>query len=456
MTIALNTPPRPRDGYPLLGDLPRFAADQLGYPADAMRRYGDIVELNLAGRRTWLVGDMDALEQILVRDHQKFIKTPFIWHRIRAVFGSGLLSSDGDLWQHQRRIAAPHFAPRRVQDYDTLIVSLARKAVDRWQADEIFDIHPEMMNLMLRIVLGTVFDADAESEVKIMERALTQLLEEMAFRFRRPVMVPDWVPLPSNRRYLKAIGEIDGVVERLLKVRRDNGTQGRSDYLSSLLEASDVEGKPLSPQQIRDEAVTVLLAGHETTALTMTWALYLLARHPEIQSRVVAEVRTLLGDRSATSADMQGLSLTHGVILESMRLYPAGWVFGREATEDCEIAGYHCPKGTTIMILPWVLHRDSRYYENADRFDPDRWLAGLAQRLPRYGFIPFGGGPRICIGNSLAMLETTLSLATILQHGSLEWAGSKTVDPYPSATLVPQGPVNVVFHPDRQGTTRVS
>jgi cytochrome P450 len=440
----------------LLGDLPRFAGDQLGYPADAMQSHGDIVELNLAGRRTWLVGDMDALEQILVRDHKKFIKTPFIWHRIRAVFGSGLLSSDGDLWQHQRRIAAPHFTPRRVQDYDALIVSLARKAVDQWAADEVFDVHPEMMNLMLRIVLGTMFDADAESEVKIMERALTQLLEEMAFRFRRPVMVPDWVPLPSNRRYLEAIGEIDGVVERLLKERRENGTEGRTDYLSSLLDARDAEGQPLSPQQVRDEAVTTLLAGHETTALTMTWAFYLLARHPEIQSRVAAEIRTVLGDRNATGADMQDLRLTHGVILESMRLYPAGWVFGREATEDCEIAGYHCPRGTTIMILPWVLHRDSRYYENADKFDPDRWLTGLAQRLPRYAFIPFGGGPRICIGNSLALLETTLSLATILQRGTLEWAGTKPVSPYPSATLVPQGPVNVVFRPGTESATRAS
>jgi cytochrome P450 len=153
---------------------------------------------------------------------------------------------------------------------------------------------------------------------------------------------------------------------------------------------------------------------------------------------------------------MQDLRLTHGVILESMRLYPAGWVFGREATEDCEIAGYHCPGGTTIMILPWVLHRDSRYYENADMFDPDRWLTGLAQQLPRYAFIPFGGGPRICIGNSLALLETTLSLATVLQRGTLEWAGTKPVSPYPSATLVPQGPVNVVFRPGTESATRAS
>ena len=438
-------PPRPDDGLPLLGSLPAFAGDQLGYPVTATRKYGDIVDMNLAGWRTWLVSDMDALEQILVRDHAKFIKPPLIWRQITAVFGKGLLSSDGKLWQHQRRIAAPHFTPRVVQGYDTLIVSLARKAVDRWQDDATFDIHPQMMNLMLRIVTRTMFDADAESEVEIMEDALNRLLEEMSYRFRRPVLIPDWVPLPSNRRYLKALAEIDGVVDRLVKERRKQGTEGRSDYLSSLINSHDEDGQPLSHKQIRDEAVTVLLAGHETTALTMSWAFYLLARHPDIQAKVIDEIASELGTRDACNADLPRLKLTQAVILESQRLYPAGWMFGREATEDCEIKGYFCPKGTQILIAPWVLHRDPRYYEDPEAFRPERWLDGLAQRLPRYAFLPFGGGPRICVGHSLAMLETTLSLATILQGGSFEWRGDRPVEPYPSATLIPQGGVHVAF-----------
>lgn len=442
-------PPRPDDGLPLLGSLPAFAGDQLGYPVRATRKYGDIVDMNLAGWRTWLVSDMDALEQILVRDHTKFIKTPLIWRQITAVFGQGLLSSDGDLWQHQRRLAAPHFTPRRVQDYDALIVSLARKAVDRWQDDTTFDVHPHMMNLMFRIVTSTMFDADAESEVEIMERALSLLLEEMAHRFRRPVLIPDWVPLPSNRRYLKAIAEIDGVVNRLIQERRQNGIEGRTDYLSSLMASQDANGQPLPDKQIRDEAVTVLLAGHETTALAMTWALYLLARHPDIQAEVTAEIASVLGERDASSADVPELKLTQAVVMETMRLYPPGWMFGREATEDCEIKGYHCPKGTQILIAPWVLHRDPRYYETPDAFRPERWLDGLAQRLPRYAFLPFGGGPRICIGNSLAMLETTLSLATILQSGAIEWRGDRPVEPYPSATLIPQGGVHVAFRREK-------
>ncbi|WP_161594600.1 cytochrome P450 [Marimonas lutisalis] len=442
-------PPRPDDGLPLLGSLPAFAGDQLGYPVRATRKYGDIVDMNLAGWRTWLVSDMDALEQILVRDHTKFIKTPLIWRQITAVFGQGLLSSDGDLWQHQRRLAAPHFTPRRVQDYDALIVSLARKAVDRWQDDTTFDVHPHMMNLMFRIVTSTMFDADAESEVEIMERALSLLLEEMAHRFRRPVLIPDWVPLPSNRRYLKAIAEIDGVVNRLIRERRQNGIEGRTDYLSSLMASQDANGQPLPDKQIRDEAVTVLLAGHETTALAMTWALYLLARHPDIQAEVTAEIASVLGERDASSADVPELKLTQAVVMETMRLYPPGWMFGREATEDCEIKGYHCPKGTQILIAPWVLHRDPRYYETPDAFRPERWLDGLAQRLPRYAFLPFGGGPRICIGNSLAMLETTLSLATILQSGAIEWRGDRPVEPYPSATLIPQGGVHVAFRREK-------
>ena len=438
-------PPRPDDGLPLLGSLPAFAGDQLGYPVAAIKKYGDIVDMNLAGWRTWLVTDMDALEQILVRDHSKFIKPPLIWRQITAVFGKGLLSSDGNLWQHQRRLAAPHFTPRRVQDYDALIVSLVRKEVDRWQDDTTFDIHPNMMNLMLRIVTRTMFDADAESAVEIMERSLNLLLEEMAHRFRRPVLIPDWVPLPSNRRYLKAISEIDGVVDRLIQERRKDGTEGRTDYLSSLIVSKDANEQPLSDKQIRDEAVTVLLAGHETTALTMTWAFYLLSRHQEIQAKVIAEIASELGKRDASNADIPKLKLTRAVIMESMRLYPAGWMFGREATEDCEIKGYFCPKGTQILIAPWVLHRDSRHYENPDEFRPERWLDGLAQRLPRYAFLPFGGGPRICVGNNLAMLETTLCLATILQRGSIEWRGDGPVEPYPSATLIPQGGVHIAF-----------
>ncbi|WP_425045208.1 cytochrome P450 [Primorskyibacter sp. S87] len=438
-------PPRPDDGLPLLGSMLAFAGNQLVYPVEVTRKYGDIVDMNLAGWRTWLVSDMDALEQILVRDHGKFIKAPLIWRQITAVFGKGLLSSDGKLWQHQRRLAAPHFTPKRVQDYDSLIVSLAQKAVDRWPEQQTFDIHPDMMNLMLRIVMGTVFDADAESEVEIMERALNLLLEEMSYRFRRPLLIPDWVPLASNRRYLKAIGEIDGVVDRLIQERHKNGTEGRTDYLSALMASVDENGQKMPDRQIRDEAVTVLLAGHETTALTMTWAFYLLGQHPKIQCKVIAEIDAVLEGRDAGSADMPDLPFTQAVILESMRLYPAGWMFGREAIEDCEINGYHCPKGTQILIAPWVLHRDARHFDNPEEFRPERWLDGLAQRLPRYAFLPFGGGPRTCIGNSLALLETTLSLATILQRGTIEWQGEKPVQPYPSATLIPQGGVHVTF-----------
>ncbi|WP_164871722.1 cytochrome P450 [Solirhodobacter olei] len=444
-------PPRPRGGLPFLGHMPAFAGDQLGYPIAVTRDYGDMVEMNLAGYRTWLVSDTAAVEQVLVSDHQKFIKTPLIWRQLTAVFGTGVLACEGSLWQHQRRIAAPPFTPRRVQAYDGRIVSLAKKEVDRWKGDATFDVHPPMMNLMLRTLTGTVFDADTESEVKIMEHALRRLLHEMSYRFRRPVLIPDWLPLPSNRRYLRAIADIDGVVGRIVAERKRVGTEGRNDYLSTLLTAKDQQGRPLTPKQIRDDMFSVLIAGHETTALTLTFTFYLLTQHPEIQARVIAEIDEVLGERDATSEDIARLKLTNAVILESMRVYPAAWMFGREAIEDCEIQGYHCPKGTQILIAPWVIHRDARHYEDPETFRPDRWLDGLAQRIPRCAFLPFGGGPRICVGNSLSMIETTLSLATILQRGSVEWRGTAPIKLYPSATIIPQGGVPIAFKPRVQG-----
>jgi len=256
---------------------------------------------------------------------------------------------------------------------------------------------------------------------------------------RRPIFIPDGIPIPGNLRYRRALRRIDQLVARIITERRLSG-EDRGDLLSLLLLARHENGEPMNERQIRDEVVTMLLAGHETTALALSWTCYLLSRHPAVESSLAAEVREVLGTRSPALSDLASLSLCEQAISEAMRLYPPAWAIGREAIDACEIGGYRVPVGMTIFISPWVLHRDSRYFDDPEEFRPDRWAGGLAKQLPRFAYMPFGGGPRVCIGNRFAMMEAVLILATIVQQFVLE-AQNERPEPFPSITLRPKGGV---------------
>jgi cytochrome P450 len=230
------------------------------------------------------------------------------------------------------------------------------------------------------------------------------------------------------------------VMARIVAERRAKPGD-RGDFLSMLLSARDEQGEPMSERQIRDEAVTLLLAGHETTALTLSWTFYLLGQHPDVDRLIETEVQEVLGERAATVADLPRLRFTEQVITEAMRLYPPAWTVGREALTDCEIGGYPVARGTTIYMSPWVVHRDERFFEHPLEFRPHRWGSDLARQLPRFAYMPFGGGPRICIGNRFAMMEAVLILATIMQRFRLIWTGERPIAPMPSITLRPKGGV---------------
>jgi cytochrome P450 len=433
-------PPGPR-GLPLIGNLLALGNDPLGFFAETARRYGDLVALDLAGWQTLLVSDLPAIEKILVDDHRNYVKHRFFWRHVTAVFGKGLLTSEGEPWQRQRRLAAPAFAGRQLLAYDSAMVALTRQLLDGWKDGEVIDIHPEMMGLTLRIAAKTLFDSEVERDIRDMDHAMNDLIVEVASRYKRPIFVPDAIPLPGHLRYRRAIRTVERVVSSMIAERRASGLENRNDFLSRLMAARDEAGRPMSDTLLRDEAITLLLAGHETTALALSWTWFLLGQHPGAQSRMAAEIAEVLGDRPASADDLPTLKFTESVVTEAMRLYPPAWAIGRESTQPFELGGYSFPAGTTIFIIPWVLHRDPRYFEEPEAFRPERWMGSLARELPRFAYMPFGGGPRICIGQRFAMIEAVLVLTTMAQRFSMEWQPDRTVTPFPSITLRPHGGV---------------
>jgi cytochrome P450 len=437
---SVGWPPGPK-GLPFLGNILAFGRDKLGFFTDCARAYGDIVKLDFAGWPTLLVSEMDAIEKILVRDHRNFIKHELGWRHVRALFGKGLLTSEGELWQRQRRLAAPPFAGQQLLGYGPDMVGLTRSMLDGWKDNQILDVHPEMMGLTLRIAAKSLFESEVEQDIIDIDHALDDLIVEMESRFKRPFVIPDAVPLPGHVRYRRAIRTMERVVSRMIAERRRSGVEDRADFLSRLMAARDETGKPMSDALLRDEAITLLLAGHETTALALSWTLYMLGQHPDVGARLSAEIAEAVGDRAVSTDDLPRLKYTESVITEAMRLYPPAWIIGRQAVGPFNIAGHTFPAGTTIFISQWVLHRDPRYFEAPETFRPERWMGDLARRLPRFAYMPFGGGPRVCIGQRFAMIEAMLILTTISQSFSVEWQSERRISPFPSITLRPKGGV---------------
>jgi cytochrome P450 len=317
------------------------------------------------------------------------------------------------------------------------MVRHAGEMAESWTPGERRDLHADMMALTLIIACDTFFRVELKSDIAEIGAAVNAIADEMALRRRRLFAVPDWVPLARHRRYRRAIRTIERMVYAIIRERQRDG-EDRGDLLSVLVSARDEAGRPMPDRQLRDEVVTLLLAGQETTALVLTWMFYLLGTHPEADAKLAAELAEVLNGRPPTAEDLPKLPFTEHVALEAMRLYPPVWVFGREATADCVIGGYSVPAGTTLLISPWVTHRDPRLYDDPLSFRPERWNDGFARKLPRLGYFPFSGGPRICLGAQFATQELTLALATIAQRYRLKVTNETPVEPSPSITLRPK------------------
>ena len=426
--------PSPR---PVIGNLAEFGRDPLGFLTECAREHGDIAGVRLAGWPAWVISHPDLAEQVFVTHSRSFVKHRFFFRHVDTLFGDGLLTAEGESWLRHRRLAAPAFHHDRIAGYAGEMVALAEETAARWRDRETLDVHHEMMQLTLRIVVRTLFAIEAPRDVAALGAAFDVAVKEIAARFRRPFRIPDAVPTPGNIRYRRAVSRLDAFIRGIIAERRTDGAD-RGDLLSMLIAARDEDGSAMSDRHLRDEAVTLFLAGHETTALALSWTWMLLSLHPEADARLAGELRTVLGGRAPAFADLPRLRYTQAVVEESLRLYPPAWVIGRQATAPVTIGGHVLPAGTTVFISPWVLHRDARYFDRPGEFRPERWLDAEARsRLPRYAYIPFGGGPRVCIGNAFAMTEATLLLASLARRFRPTLRDGRAVPPFPTITLRP-------------------
>jgi cytochrome P450 len=446
-------PPGPPAPGPM-GQIPELARDQLGLYTRAARQYGDFVPLRFGIRRAIFLNHPDLIEQVLVTQNAKFIKSMAL-RRSRRLLGNGLLTSEGDFWRRQRRLAQPAFHRQRIAAYaDTMVESTQRILADWDRLTQAaggpapVDVHTEMMRLTLDIVSKTLFGADVGADTEEIGQAVTIGQERFTRRISSLLFfLPETLPLPGNLPFLRAADRLDQIIYRIIAQRREQRARGedRPDLLSMLLSAQDEDGTRMTDKQLRDECMTLFLAGHETTALALSWAWYLLSQHPEAEAALHAELDEVLQGRAPTMADLPRLPYAEAVVNEAMRLYPPAYAMGREAVEDVRLGQYTVPQGMLVLMSMYVMHRDPRYFEAPETFQPERWMKGLQKTLPRFAYFPFGGGPRLCIGNQFAMMEAVLLLVTVAQRYRLRREPGARIEPWTGITLRPKYGVPVLL-----------
>lgn len=443
MTAALH-PPRPKR-RPLVGNLLDFRRDPLNFLAAVAREYGDIVHLKFGPRDVYLINHPDYIRDVLVTHNNNFIKSRGL-QMAKRLLGEGLLTSEGEIHRRQRRLAQPAFHRQRLNSYAQVMTDYADKTRERWREGETVDVWREMMRLTLAIVGKTLFDADVASEATEIGEALTSVMQ-LFNRITMPfAQLLEKLPLRSNKRFLRGKERLDATIYRMIDERRASG-EDRGDLLSMLLLAQDEEGdgKGMSDVHVRDEALTLFLAGHETTANALTWTWYLLSQDAETEATLHEEIDSVLSGRLPLVDDVPRLRYTEMVFAEAMRLYPPAWTVGRQALNDYEVAGFLLPAGSILIMSQWVMHHDPRYYPEPFKFDPERWTPEAEAARPRFAYFPFGGGPRGCIGEPFAWMEGVLLIATIAQRWRLRLAPGQHVEPRPMITLRPKNGIRMTL-----------
>jgi cytochrome P450 len=429
----------------LTGVLGEWQRDPLAFFTRCAREYGDFVPVRMGPTRGVHLNHPDLIEEVLVTQNHKFVK-PVQVRLARPLGGNGLFLSEGEFWRRQRRLAQPAFHRARITAYGEVMVRYTQQLLDTWRTGDVRDVHQEMKALTLRIAAKTLFDAEVADVVAEVGAAMATAAHELQSKMNSlSFLVPYRVPTPGHLRLRGAVRRLDAIVYRIIEQRRATG-EDRGDLLSMLLHAQDDDGSRMTDQQVRDEVMTLFIAGHESTGLALTWALSLLGRHPEAAARLAAEVDDVLGSRAAGAADVPRLAFAERVLKEALRLYPPAWAMGREAVEDCIIGGYAVPKGTVLVMSPWVVHRDPRFFDEPEAFHPERWTDDFERRRPRFAYFPFGGGQRACIGGAFAMMETALVLATITQRFRLAPAPGHVAEPLAEMTLRPKHGVHMLLH----------
>ena len=446
MPILLR-PPGPKSRG-IVGNFPMGSKDPLAVFTQWACEFGDLFHYRFLYRHIYFLNHPDLIKDVLISQAPNFIKGEAV--RVnRRIFGKGLVSNEGASWAQQRRLIQPAFHRTRIEIYANAMVAYTQRMLASWRDGETRDIHQDMMRVTLEIVASALFSVEIASDKDRVAVALDTLMNlSSGARMLLPEMFRR-IPTADNVRYQRATAELDDVVFSLIRQRQDNPTPAdptaRHDLLDTLLEARYEDGAPMSTQQLRDEVMTLLLAGHETTAVSLSWIWFLLSNHPEVEQKLWAELDQVLHGRSPTINDLAALPYTERIVKEAMRLYPPVWAITRSAIKDCEIGGFHVPAKSSVIMSQWVMHRDPRYYDEPERFFPDRWLDERYKTAPRFSYFPFGGGPRVCIGNTFAQTEAALVLATIAQQYQLRLVPGHPVEPTPSITLRPRHGVKVIL-----------
>jgi cytochrome P450 len=436
MVAALQAP-GPRAIWPV-GQLYQFRRDPLTFLARLAREYGDVARCKAGPQSIYLISHPDYVRDVLVTHNARFKKGRAL-QRAKRLLGEGLLTSEGDFWRRQRRLAQPAFHRERIAAYARVMVEYAEQTSASWHDGRALDISSEMMRLTLAVVGKTLFDAEVESDADEVGAALTEVMNLFDYLMLPFSELLEKLPLPPQRRFLRARAKLDSVIYRIIEERRREG-RDRGDLLSTLLHAVDEEGDRtgMTDEQLRDEVMTLFLAGHETTANALTWAFYLLAQNPEAESRLHEELDAVLeGGRPPNAEDYAALRYTEMVVSETMRLYPPAWAVGRLALEDHEVGGFAIPRGSLVLLSQYVTHRDPRFFPDPERFDPERWTPEARSARPQFSYFPFGGGPRRCIGEGFAWTEAVLILATLARRWRLRLIPGRTVEAQARITLRP-------------------
>jgi cytochrome P450 len=448
VTQAVALPPGPKLS-PLSQLIYRPGADPIAFFTSLARTYGDLASYRMAGEQVFFVNDPAVIKDILVTRNRSFMKGRGL-DRAKRLLGNGLLTSESAEHLRQRRLMQPAFHRERIASYGRTMVEYVNRMAGEWRDGARVDVAHEMMRLTLTIAGKTLFDLDVESQAADVGRALTDVMESFWTAMLPFIDVLERMPIPQLRRARKARARLDEIMYRMIAERRAEGAAmaDRGDLLSMLLMAQDEEDqhRGMTDQQVRDEAMTIFLAGHETTANALTWTWYLLSQAPDVERRLHAEVDQVLGRRLPTVDDIPALGFVERVVTEAMRLYPPAWIIGRRALEDYPVGGFLAPARSIFVMSPYVVQRDGRFYSDPERFDPDRWTQEFRAALPRFAYFPFGGGPRQCIGESFAWMELVLVVSTLAQRWSLAHVPGHRVALQPVITLRARYGMEMMLH----------
>jgi cytochrome P450 len=438
----LKTAPGP-SGHFLLGHLPEIRRGPLQFLERLAREYGDISKFRFLNNEGYLLNHPDYIRHVLVENNRNYNKQSFDYEILRPIVGNGLLTSDGDFWLKQRRLIQPAFHKKRIQEFGRLMTESTLQMMDRWQNQEDveLDIAEEMTRLTLTIVGRALFSKDIGQEADIIGQAFAYANEFITNRTRTPVPLPLSLPVPSNRRFHKAKQDLETVVLEMINERRSDihHPDRPVDLLDLLLQARDKDtGEGMTDSQIQDEVMTIMLAGHETTATALAWTWYLLSQNSDVENRLHAELDGALSGRPPDVADLNDLTYTGRVIKEAMRLYPPAWIIGRRVIKDDLIGGFHIPGGSTVNLSPYLMHRHPVFWKDPEVFNPERFSQEESGHRPQFAYFPFGGGPRQCIGSDFAILEASLILASVASRFRLVLSPDHTIELDPLITLRPK------------------